>query len=481
MKKIKQTFIRVLPKNAFARGVSVLVGGTVGAQAVMVIASPLLTRLYTPEDFGLLAVYASILSLFTVIASLRYELAIPLPEKDTEAAHVAILSLFLVGLITAISAFVILIGGESLAKLINTPAMVNYLWLIPVGVFAIGCYQVFNYWAIRTKSFGNIAKTKISQSIGTLIVQLSSFKLGVLALMLGQTGGQAVGVMALARPALKSAHFKGWHWSDIKKVARRYKSFPIFSTWGGFLNTASMQLPPLLFAIFFSAGVAGLYALAHRVLAMPMSLVGSAVGNVFFANAAEAYREDRLAPLFESVYDKLVSIIMPVMLILMFDAPRLFAFVFGESWQEAGELARWMAPWLAVVFIASPLSVLFDILQKQKIGMYFQSLMLFVRVLAIGIGFQYNSMVLAVILFSLSSMLCWIGFLIWVAGHAKSKLYYLARPLGKALVWAAICTSPLLMSAAIELPELYWYFSLLITGLMSAAYYLFVFKKSFLR
>ncbi|AKX46107.1 polysaccharide biosynthesis protein [Thiopseudomonas alkaliphila] len=470
---------KILPKNAFARGVSVLVGGTVGAQALMVLASPLLTRLYTPEDFGLLAVYASILSLFTVIASLRYELAIPLPEKDSEAAYLAILGLFIVGGVALISALLILLGGNYFAKLINAPGMANYFWLIPVGVVAIGCYQIFNYWAIRTKSFGTIAKTKISQSLATLAVQLSGFKLGVLALMLGQTGGQSVGVMNLARPALKSSHFKGWQWSDLKKVAVRYKKFPMFSTWEGFLNTASMQLPPLLFAVFFSAGVAGLYALAHRVLAMPMSLVGSAVGNVFFANAAEAYRQDKLAPLFESVYAKLVSIIMPVMLVLIIDAPRLFAFVFGSSWYEAGELARWMAPWLAVVFISSPLSTMFTILEKQKQGMFFQGLILSVRILALGIGFKYNSMILAVILFSMFSMLCWIGFLTWVAYHAKSKLSRLLMPLALSLILSVICALPLLITLYLELSELYWYLALLITGLMSVIYYFSVFKKSF--
>lgn len=477
--KLKKRIGSMLPKNAFSRGVSVLVGGTIGAQALMILASPLLTRLYTPEDFGLLAVYTSILSLFTVIASLRYELAIPLPEKDSEAAHVAILSLLIVGLITAISALLILLGGDYLAQLINAPDMANYLWLIPAGVFAIGCYQVFNYWAIRTKNFGNIAKTKISQSLATLAVQLSGFKLGVLALMLGQTGGQAVGVMTLARPALKSSNFKGWHWHDLKAVAKRYKNFPIFSTWGSFLNTASMQLPPLLFAIFFSTGVAGLYALAHRVLAMPMSLVGSAVGNVFLANAAQAYREDRLAPLFESVYSKLVSTIMPVMLVLIIDAPNLFSFAFGENWREAGELARWMAPWLAVVFIASPLSVLYEVLEKQILGMYFQGIILIVRVLAIGIGFHYNSMILAVILFSLFSMLCWIGFLVWIAGHAKSKLLLLVKPLAKSFVLALICTIPLLATTVIELPMFYWFVAVLATGLLSALYYYFLFKKGF--
>ena len=481
MSVFKQFFRVTIPRNTFARGVSILIGGTVGAQALMVLASPLLTRLYTPEDFGLLAVYASILSLFTVIASLRYELAIPLPENDSEAAHIAILSLIIVGIITIISVLITLIGGDYLAKLINAPTMANYLWLIPVGVFCIGCYQVFNYWAIRTKSFGNIAKTRISQSLATLAMQLFGFRLGVLALILGQAAGQSVGVVSLVRPALKGSHFKDWKLSDLKRVAVRYKSFPIFSTWGGFLNSASTQLPPILFAILFSAGVAGLYALAHRVLAMPMSVIGSAIGNVFFANAAEAYREERLAPLFESVYAKLVSIIMPIMLLLMIDAPRLFSFVFGSNWAEAGELARWMAPWLAVVFIASPLSVLFEILEKQRLFMYFQGLVLSVRILAISVGFQYGSMNLAVILFSLFSMLCWIGFLVWSAGHAKSQLHLLIKPLTKSLSLAVICTLPLLITTVIELPQIYWYFSILITGLLSAIYYFFVFKSGFAR
>ena len=109
--------------------------------------------------------------------------------------------------------------------------------------------------------------------------------------------------------------------------------------------------------------------------------------------------------------------------------------------------------------------------------MYFQGLILLVRVVAISIGFQYNSMILAVILFSLFSMLCWIGFLIWVAGHAKSQLHYLAKPLLKSLALAVICTLPLLITAVFELPALYWYAALLVTGLMSALYYFFVFKK----
>lgn len=470
----------LLPKNSFARGVSVLVGGTVGAQALMILATPLLTRLYTPEDFGLLAVYASILSFFTVIASLRYELAIPLPEADSEAIHLVILSLLILVLITILSAVVILITGDSLAELINAPQMGSYLWLVPFGVFFIGAYQIFNYWALRTKSFGNITKTTLSQSVANLAIQLSGYKLGVISLMIGQNIGQAVGVLSLARPALKEPGFKNWKWHDIKKIAIRFKDFPIFSTWYGFLNTASVQVPPLLFAIFFSASTAGLYALAHRVLAMPMSVIGRAVGNVFFSNAAEAYRDNKLAALFETVYAKLVSIIIPVVLVLAIDAPNLFAFVFGEDWREAGILARWMTVWLGTVFVASPLSTMFMVLEKQKEGMYFQALMLSARILAIWIGFYNDSLILAVQLFSVFSMLCWIGFLIWTSKQTGSSIHKLLQPLFQALPFSIVCTLPLLINALIDLPQIYWYCSVTLTAILTSIYYFKVFKKGFI-
>jgi len=144
MQSTKSALRALLPKNAFARGVSVLVGGTAGAQVLTVLAAPLLTRLYSPEDFGLLAVYASMLALIGVISSLRYELAIPLPEDDGEAANVAALSLILVGLSALLTGALVWQLGPAIADLLGVPALAGYLWLLPVAVLLSGAYQVFN-------------------------------------------------------------------------------------------------------------------------------------------------------------------------------------------------------------------------------------------------------------------------------------------------------------------------------------------------
>nr|WP_274520339.1 oligosaccharide flippase family protein [Ectothiorhodospira sp. 9100] len=145
------------------------------------MASPLLTRLYSPEDFGLLAVFAALLGILSVIASLRYQLAIPLPESDEEAAHVVVLGLIIVADMSLLATVLVIFFAQPIADVFNTPALASYLWLLPLALLLSGIYQVFNYWAIRVKAFTPIARTKLTQAIATVSVQLGGYLLGPLA------------------------------------------------------------------------------------------------------------------------------------------------------------------------------------------------------------------------------------------------------------------------------------------------------------
>src|SRR5690606_5032220 len=172
IQKVSARLGALLPRNHFARGVSVLVGGAAGSQLLMLLAAPLLTRLYTPEDFGLLAICVGILAMFGAIASFRYEGAIPLPEDNVEAANVAALCLLAVALLTLITVALALFASHPIAILLGAPALANYFWLLPVGVFCLGTYQVFNYWALRHKNFAAMTNARLKQSLTATIVQL---------------------------------------------------------------------------------------------------------------------------------------------------------------------------------------------------------------------------------------------------------------------------------------------------------------------
>lgn len=475
LKKLKS----LLPKNQFARGVSVLVGGTASSQLLMVLAAPLLTRLYTPEDFGLLAVYVGLLALFAVIASLRYQLAIPLPVSDQEAANVVVLSLVCVLGTTLLSALLMFFAGDRLANALDVPQLGSYLWLLPVGVLFVGTYQVFNYWAVRHRNFKGIAGTRIKQSLTTLVVQIAGFKLGAVALVAGQACGQGMGSYSLAKSALARPELKQWQWSAVWDAAKRYRHFPYFDTWASFFNTAGVQLPPLLFAALFSAGAAGLYALANRVLAMPMSIIGDAVGKVFFANGAEAYRKGTLGSLVLNVHQKLAVLAMPPALVLIVAGPQLFALIFGAQWQQAGEFTRWMAPWLYLVFITSPLSTLFSIMEKQRQGLVFQVFLVTLRVAAILAGAWYGDLIFTVMLFSLVSALCWMGFLVWIALNTGNTITAIAVPTFNIFIVSSICVLPLWLGLNIEPLQSLWLLMLTVTGALIVGVYFKHFRSDF--
>lgn len=479
LRRLRCRLAAILPKGGFARGVSVLVGGTAGAQLIQVAAAPLLTRLYTPADFGLLAVFAALLSALAVVASLRYELAIPLPEDDRQAAALLQLAMTAVLAAALLSAIPILLWRREIAALLNMPALASSLYLLPFGVLTAGCYNVLNFWAIRHKAFIPVAKTKLGQAAAAAGFQLAGMPLGPVALLIGQIIGHGAGISSLGLRVLRPTWPAGGaSLTEVLRMARRHRRFPLYSTWGALFNTAGMHLPPMLFAAFFSPAAAGIYTLANRVLSVPMQLLGQSIASVFLAGAAQAHRAGRLGAAAAHIHRRLAHVGMPPMLVLMFAGPEIFAQVFGADWREAGVFARWMAPWLYLVFVTSPITSLVEVLDRQAAGMVYQALLLGVRAAAILAGAALGEVRSAVILFALGSAACWLGNLVWlirVAGNGWGAIW---RPTLAALAWAAVLASPVVLVMCAAPGMAMWAISLVTAAVLIGARYLYLMKAA---
>jgi O-antigen/teichoic acid export membrane protein len=357
----------------FARSVAVLAGGTAAGQAIIVLTSPILTRLYTPEDFGVLAVYVSTLSILVVVASLRYELAIPLPGDDEAAANLLILSLTVVLGVGMLSGGAVWLFGDQLLRWTNAPAMESYLWLLPLSLVGAGAYQVLNYWAIRRRAFFHVARTKLYQSVAQVLAQISLglIKLGPGGLLLGDVAGRAGGSGTLAALAFRrdAEVFKRVSVEGIKRVAVRYRRFPLLSSGSSLLNSAGLQLPAILLAAFYGPQVAGWFALGQRVVGVPAVLVGRAVAQVYIGEAARLARESpaELDRLFSTTARRLLFAgIVPIAL-LVAGGPLLFELVFGENWSEAGSYLRILGAMFLVQFVVVPLSQTLNVLERQDL------------------------------------------------------------------------------------------------------------------
>jgi O-antigen/teichoic acid export membrane protein len=235
-----------------------------------------------------------------------------------------------------------------------------------------------------------------------------------------------------------------------------------------------------MFAAFFGIGAAGIYALANRVLSLPMSFIGNAVGQVFFSNAAQANREGKLAPLVVNLYSKLAQIAMPPAIILAIAGPELFSFVFGKEWTQAGEFARWMSPWLYFAFVFSPLSTIFSVIEKQGAALTFNLLLLGSRVGAMLLGAYCNDLTLTVILFSFVSALCYLGALFWFGYSLGNRVSVILKPTYEAFFGVSACAVPLVTGKLMnDSHESLWIYGLGFSFLLIAYRYWCLFRKAF--
>ncbi len=398
----------VKKKTNFASDVLTLVGGTTFAQIVTILASPVLTRLYTPEEFGTWALLISITTIVGIIACMRYEFSIMLPESDKEAINLLGLSLSIVCIITAVSILPIYFFKNEIVLMLNSPQLADFLWLIPIIIFVNGVFQALNYWNSRTKHFKRLSFAQVSRSLSTTGTQIvSGFLRYPLSggLIVGTVVGNIVSTLVLGGQIWKDdKNFikANLHPQKFLQGLKRYKKFPLIDTWSALLNSISWQLPAFLLAFYFSPAVVGFYSIGFRILQLPMSFIGSSLSQVFFQRASVANSQGSLDALVETVFKLLVIIGLFPILTLTFVGSDVFSVIFGSSWAEAGVYAQILSIWAFVWFISSPLSSIYVVMEKQQFGLQFNIFNFITRLLSLVIGGMMGSARIALVLFALS-------------------------------------------------------------------------------
>lgn len=457
-----------------------LVSGTVVAQLILVLSSPILTRLYSPEAFGTLAIFVSITTILSVIACLRYELAIMLPSSHVEAANIFIISLLFAGIVSFVCAIVFSVLQTLVVRFLNADELGKYLWLIPWSVLFSGILLAMNYWNSRTRHFERLSFARMSQSLTTVLINLGLGFGGY------NNSGALIGANVLGQ-VMASGLLGANIWRDdrlifikainlgkMRELISRYRKFPLVDSWSGLLNTVSINLPALLLASFFSPSVVGFYSLGYRILNLPMTLVGSAIAQVFFQRASVAKTEGTLDNLVQGTFLKLVSLSAFPFTILVIAAPELFEFAFGRNWREAGHYVQILAPWLFFVFLSSPLSTLISVLEIQEVGLYFNIVLLLSRLISLVIGGIFQQVVLGLILYSLSGFFLWLWFTLFVITKTGVEVWFPVKIISKKILLTLLTCIPVL-GAKILFPEnlLAILFSMLVASLL---YYLIAFK-----
>ena len=348
-----------MKKQFVTLAVATLLAGTAFAQALPIAISPVLTRLYSPEDFGLAALYMSCLAVMSLVATGRYELAITLPATDQEAAHVVTFTLKLSVLISILLYFPIFLFGSTLAQGLGNPSLTHWFYLLPVSVLATNSFNVFQYWCNRKSQYRTMSTNRIQNAAFSSAFNLV-FGIGKIpgGMIIGPTIGQALAAIFIGRSVwvqnkslLSFSNKQG-----EKEVARRYADHPKHIAPAQLLGVIAVQIPVFMIGSVYSLAVLGFFSMAYRMVNLPSSLIANAIGDVYRQRISTAYAEQgEFRSIFVSTLKKTTLIALPPFIVVYLITPILFEWYFGAAWREAGEYAQILVVAAFFQFIFTPI------------------------------------------------------------------------------------------------------------------------------
>ena len=392
-------------KKEFVKNVLTLITGSAISQVITYLAILILTRLFSPELFGVYLLFSSSILILKPITSLQYELAIVLQKKDKDAINILVLSLIILVILSLFLMLIIVLFKQTILSFLEIEKLSFFIYFIPLSTLLYGSIISLNYWNNRLLNFKNIASGKVIKASVMSASQIltGTTILNTLGLIPGIILGQIGELFFLLKKSTASIH-------ELKNeislnrmyfLAKKYKDIPLLNTIISFLNTLSNEIPMLMITKYFGLSTAGIYGLAIKVGRAPSGIIQESVSQVFFNKATETYNNKKsLQKIIKKTFLQLFKIS-----ILIFTPLTIISFfldtIFGEEWLAVGSYLRILIPWLFIMFLSSPITPLIVILNKQKTILFYDVLLLISRFLAFYLGYHsYHDLIISLILFS---------------------------------------------------------------------------------
>lgn len=405
MQQFREHF-REMVKSEFYRNIAGLFSGIFAARLIPAVFALVIARLYAPGEFGTFLLFLSIASLLSILSTGGYERAILLADNPVQKQHIfrfsmknnlLVNSLVLAGLVV----YIMLTDDQDSHKSVM-------ILLIPVYAYFFASLQLIRNILISNKLFQKLSQLEMIRALGAGSLQSLFFLVPEIGLFLGVTAAQIVtlSIFIFRLPETASCRIS-WFKDQEISLARRFINFPKYSVPSELLNYLSSQLPVFMIKPFFGDTMLGLYAFSHRYLSIPIQLTSISIGSVYVQKSQTLKNlPSELGKLTYDLYRKQFLVAIVPFTVLAFWGKEIFGFIFGPEWDFSGTLSQIMAPWLFAVFIGSPLATILVVMEKQKISMIFNILMLVFRALAlIAGGLILKDITFTIFLFSLTGFL----------------------------------------------------------------------------
>ena len=419
-------------EKSFSKNFITLISGTIGTYIFPIILSPVLTRIYTPDEFALFTIYMTAVQIISVVSTLKYELGIPLVNNHQDRIdlfRISFINTILIAFFTFLIIRICFIVNSNSAYGVQVLA-----YFIPSGIILMSLFhQILYNWLLYKQKFNYISISKILFGFIYAIFPIMLYQIcdlkDFIYLVISHQIGLFLGLIAIFFLSYKKITFKNltsifvFKIQDLTNILKKYKKYAFFSSPSALMNTISIWIPVIFIWGFFDEKYTSLFFLSHRVVNLPMMVLGHAIGKIFYSKASINLKEGVLNQNIVRYFKILFHIAFPCLIICLFLAPNLFNSIYGSSWSEAGKIVQILSPWLFFTLLTSPISTIPTILYKQEIEFKFQAILLAVRIISLLIGcFVIRDLYFTLIFFSFGSSLVWMLYLFYIFKLSEIKI-----------------------------------------------------------
>ncbi|QCK16491.1 lipopolysaccharide biosynthesis protein [Mangrovivirga cuniculi] len=414
LKSIKSLLLK-LKSSQFLNQILVTVTGNGLGFVIGFLLTPVISRLYPPEAYGLFSIINSIVAVVLMLSTLNYTNAIVLPKSNHKFLRLVQICLFSLSVTTVIISLVLLVFGKFIYLKVSLP--VNNLWLytIPVLVFFSGLIQILNGWLIRLSEFKSISKSKFfgilgGKSTAILIGYMKPFNL--VGILIGELVGKLFFISFLLKKQLMRRFnflITNINIDQIKSVALEYKRYPLFALPANWLQALILQIPIYFLSHYYNLEYVGLYSMANGLLIIPLNILGNSVASVFLKKAVEVEQAEKsLRKQTENLFFKLLYIVTVPFAVLFVFGEEIFSIILGDQWRASGEVASIMSMYFVIQTCAIPISIIYRVKRKEKEFFFYQVISVCIIVLALFSSLSSQSFLMSMKYYSYGNILVYL-------------------------------------------------------------------------
>ena len=423
LNRLRSSFGLYVKKGTFLNHFLVLSSGTVLGQLISVLASPLLTRLYSPADFGLFALFTAMVSTFTPAVCGKYEIALIVPKSNDHGKHLLGIAIYFALFISIILFVVMLITGDTILSFLHTESLGKWSFVVPAALFITGLFNAVSYFSNRQKNYTALAQSRIFRNIVCVTVTVAGglLAIGFSGLLLGyMVSALVAAIFLIYKNYTKFSPLVMRLESAKTKIFYQYADYPLYNATTGLLNGLALTLPVFFLSRYFPENIVGYFAIVGQMSQKPLDFISYSVSQIHLKKTADLINQKKpITPYLFKLTFVLVAVVALPTLTMIFWGPNIFSFILGNEWRVAGGYAQIMMSAIAAGFVVSTLSGILEVTKNNELIAYWRTTKLVTTLIVLSYFSRKGDIILLLYAMAINDIILYIFYYKLIVTAAK--------------------------------------------------------------